>query len=494
MRPAQVSIRVESDGHDITWFDVIPRRLDNARMPRSLTLLAIVARRLLPLATLFVLAACGRMQAPPALPDLIDKVMPSVVQISASPTDDGADARPSGRSLGSGLIWSADGYIVTNLHVIDGASEILVQLHDRRQLKARRVGVDVATDLALLKIEASELPAVEMANLDQLRVGEPLIAVGAAFGLDPSVTSGILSAKGRIFEAEQQVPYLQTDAAIHPGNSGGPLFNGWGQVVGVNTQMLTRDRRASAGVAFAIPADVVQRVAEQLRDHGSVRRAWLGVVVRGVTPELAERLGLPDTGGGWVSQVTAESPAAESGLRVGDVVLAINGKPLSTSRDLPPMIGLLDPGSMAQLSLARDGRFIEITVELAEAEPASGVPSLPPPPLWARDVPATPAPTLSSRPGSNRLGIQVAPLDAAERQSIPLMSGGVRISSVDEGPAIRAGLRVGDLLLQVNGQSVNSPERFAQVVARLTPEASVPVLVQRRGSPLFLNIDVPRNP
>lgn len=458
-----------------------------------MTSLAAICRPALLVAMAVVLAACGRIQAPPALPDLIDELMPSVVHVSASA--EGSGVR-SGRSLGSGFIWSAEGYVLTNAHVIEGATDITLQLHDRRQFTARRVGVDAATDLALLKIDAAELPAVQMANVDLLRVGEQLIAIGAAFGLDPSVTTGILSAKGRTFEADQQVPYLQTDAAIHPGNSGGPLFNASGKVVGVNTQMLTRDRRSGSGVAFAIPADVVQRVAEQLRDHGSVRRAWLGLVVRGVSTELAERLGLPDARGGLVTQVTPESPAAESGLRVGDVVLAINGKPLNSSRELPPMISLLDPGSMAQLSLARDGRFIDITVELAEADPALPEPSLPPPPMWSVDVPPTPttAPLLSTGSVANRLGIQVAPLDAAERQSIPLMSGGVRISSVDEGPAIRAGLRVGDLLLQVNGQSVNSPERFAQVVARLTPEASVPVLVQRRGSPLFLNIDVPRNP
>ncbi|WP_084154933.1 trypsin-like peptidase domain-containing protein [Polycyclovorans algicola] len=469
----------------------------------SSSLRAIALRWLLPLVIL-ALSACGREPSPPALPDLVETLLPAVVNISAVP----APGQGAGQSLGSGFVWLADGHIITNAHVVAHAPQgVVVKLHNRHEYPARLIGVDQASDLALLKIDAPDLTAVTVADATPLRVGMAVVAVGAPYGFDHTVTTGVLSAKARSLADDPYVPYLQTDAVISPGNSGGPLFDALGRVVGVNTQMLADRQGAATGVAFAIPIDVALRSAEALRDHGRVRRAWLGLVVEGLDAAAADALGLDTVTGAQITEVTRASPAAESGLRVGDVVLEIDGRPLRGSRELPLLIGQLTPGAMVNIELLRDGRPVQIRVELGETEPEAprAAATQPPPSLWgAPGTPSsTPQPRESERAdgaerqegsGDNPLGIAVAALDAGQRNSIPLMSGGVRIVRVDGESAVRAGLRIDDLLLQVNGQAVNSPERFDEVVDRLTPEASVPLLVQRRGSPLFLTLDMPRRP
>lgn len=450
------------------------------------------------IAVLAVLLMLGCRPAGPfsdALPDLVERVSPSVVNISTvsefpvlpsgHPTLDPEALGP--QSLGSGIIWSADGDVLTNYHVIRDAREIRVRLLDRREYDARLIGFDEPSDLALLKIEAQGLPAVRLADARRIRPGQGVLAIGSPFGFDYSVTSGIISAMGRALDTEQYVPFLQTDAAINPGNSGGPLFNSRGEVVGVNSQIFSQTG-GSTGVAFAIPVDIADKVARQLRDSGRVRRGWLGLVVQALAREQAQALGLEKVEGALVAEVLAGSPAAEAGLRVGDVILAVDGVSLPSSRELPPRVGRLDPGAMVQLDVLREGRRFDLRVEVGELvaiDPTPQAASPSPPPTTPRPSPRpTPDPTA-------RLGLEIAPLTAAERDSAQMLSGGVRVVSVVDGPALRAGIRVDDLLLQINGQTVDSPDRYREVVERLTPGATVPVLLQRRGAPVFLAIDVP---
>lgn len=445
-------------------------------------------------AALAVLMLLGCRPAGPfseALPDLVERVSPSVVNISTVSEPyvlpsghPSVDVDPGGpQSLGSGIIWSADGDVLTNYHVIRDAREIRVRLLDRREYEARLIGFDEPSDLALLKIDAEGLPAVRLADARDIRPGQGVLAIGSPFGFDYSVTSGIISAMGRALDSEQYVPFLQTDAAINPGNSGGPLFNSRGEVVGVNSQIFSQTG-GSTGVAFAIPVDIADKVARQLREQGRVRRGWLGLVVQALAREQALALGLEKVEGALVAEVLADSPAAEAGLRVGDVILAVDGEVLPSSRELPPLVGRLDPGTVVRLEVLRQGRRVEMGVEIGElvALEEGEVQATPPPP----PVVPSPAPT-----AADLLGLEVAPLSEAERNSAQMLAGAVRVIGVVEGPALRAGIRTDDLLLQINGQTVDSPQRFREVVERLTPGATVPVLLQRRGAPVFLAVDVP---
>lgn len=396
--------------------------------------------------------------------------------------DDGnsADAQP--QSLGSGFVLSADGYILTNEHVIDKASKIIVRLSDGRQFKARLVGDDRRSDLALLKIDAKNLPAVKIADMKQLRVGQWVLAIGSPFGFDYSVTAGIVSAKGRNLDTEQYVPFIQTDAAINPGNSGGPLFNLQGQVVGVNSQIYSQTG-GFIGLAFAIPIDVAIKVAHQLKTGGHVRRGWLGVVVQEVTRELAASFGLAVPRGALVARVLPDSPAAQSGLRAGDVILSFNGVALNSSRDLPPLVGNTDPEQTVTLKLLRDRKVVSLKVQLGTLgdDAAHGDHSTAP--SGSGDAPA---------PGAADLGLQLRALTDAER-SAGGFDGGIVVTGVGPGPARDAGLQSGDVLLTLAGQKIKSPEQFRTLLGRLTPGRSVPLLVQRRSGPLFLPLTVPRS-
>ena len=484
-----------------------------ARLARSLSPPALFA--------LLALTACGRgasisADAYPDFADLVERVSPAVVNISTVATEpppgaQGEDARPESfdevpewfrrffdqhpqtfapdeipldvyppeqQSLGSGFILSDDGYILTNYHVIRGAREIIVRLLDRRQFAAELIGNDEASDLALLRIEAQDLPVAKLAgDSGDLRPGQWVLAIGSPFGFDYSVTAGIVSAKGRALASEQYVPFIQTDVAINPGNSGGPLFNLAGEVVGVNSQIYSQSG-GYQGVSFSIPIDVAAKVARQLRDNGTVTRGWLGVVVQEVDRDLAQQFGLDKPEGALVARVLPESPAARAGLREGDVILRYNGEPLPSSSSLPHLVGVTDPGEVATLEVIRNGRQQRVDVDVGTLRTESR----------AQAAPPSPPPR---NPAHAALGLELRPLTAKERSDAQVVNGGLMITAVADGPAARAGVRTGDVLLQLGGQQVDSLERFGEVVGRLTPGQTVAVLVQRRGAPLFLALDVP---
>lgn len=474
---------------------------------------ARLARGLIVVCAALAATACERSAPPqvvggyPDFADLVERVSPAVVNISTVPAEvGGADAEtldpealqeapewfrrffeqedpqagedyypPEQQSLGSGFILWDDGYILTNFHVIRGAREVIVRLLDRRQFSAEVVGSDEASDLALLKIDAGELPVVRIGQSQRLRPGQWVLAIGSPFGFDYSVTAGIVSAKGRALVTEQYVPFIQTDVAINPGNSGGPLFNLDGEVVGVNSQIYSQSG-GYQGVSFSIPIDVAAKVARQLRDTGVVTRGWLGVVVQEVDRDLAQHLGLDKPEGALVARVLADSPAARAGLMEGDVILSFEGETLASSSALPHRVGIADPGQRAELEVMRSGKRMKVTVEVGALR--SDTPA---------QVPAAAPPA----PVGGPLGMSVRMLSADERRDAQVVAGGVLVTAVDDGPAARAGVRTGDILLQLAGQEVDSPQRYAEVVDRLTPGQTVAVLVQRRGAPLFLALDVP---
>jgi serine protease Do len=392
---------------------------------------------------------------------------------------DGPDAEdqpaPQAQSLGSGFVLWPDGYIVTNRHVVRDAREIVVKLSDRRQLPARLIGTDERSDLALLKIEATGLPAVKLGDVKKLRVGEWVLAIGSPFGFDYSVTAGIVSAKGRALPNENYVPFLQTDVAINPGNSGGPLFNTHGEVIGVNSQIFSQTG-GYMGVSFAIPIDVAAKVAQQLKDHGKVLRGWLGVVVQEVTRDLAQSFNLERPEGALIARVVPGGPGDQAGLKVGDVILSYEGQELPLSSALPPMVGSTDPGTTVSLKVLREGKTVTIKVVVGTLEnEQGGAPESEPPARSDRGV----------------QGIVVRALSKEERERAQIVSGGVLVTEIHEGAGRDAGLLAGDILLTIAGSEIDSAERLAEVVARLTPGRSVPMLVQRRGQPTFLALEVP---
>lgn len=483
-----------------------------ARPRSSMALLAPVV--------FLLLTACGRgsqFSGRPDFADLVDEVSPSVVNISAvtaSPPDqqqaaatepapkddateqlpewfkkydnehDGQDGAPSdgdgdpseSQSLGSGFVLWGDGYILTNYHVVRDAKEVVVRLLDRRQFTAQVVGSDEPSDLALLKIDASDLPVVKLADSSKVRPGQWVLAIGSPFGFDYSVTAGIVSAKGRALQTEQYVPFIQSDVAINPGNSGGPLFNLKGEVVGVNSQIYSQSG-GYQGVSFSIPIDVAAKVARQLKEHGRVTRGWLGVVVQEVDRATAQKLGMDKPEGALVARAISGSPGERAGLKAGDVILTYNDQVLASSTSLPPQVGSSDPGEIVTLQVMRDHKKLTIKVEVGKLDAQQDA--------QAQDI--APQPKAPVGP----LGMVAVPLGADQRRDAQVVSGGVLISDVADGPALRAGVRAGDVLLQINGQQVDSVQRLAEVITRLTPGASVPLLVQRRGAPLFLALDVP---
>ncbi len=386
------------------------------------------------------------------------------------------------QSLGSGFILWADGYIITNHHVVKNAKEIVVRLSDRRQFPAELVGSDERSDLALLKIDAKDLPAVKLADIGKTRVGDWVLAIGSPFGFDYTVTAGIISAKGRNLDTEQYVPFIQTDAAVNPGNSGGPLFNLKGEVVGVNSQIYSQNG-GFQGVAFAIPIDVAAKVAKSLKETGRVRRGWLGIVMQEVDRKLAQSFGMDKPGGALLARVLPDSPAQQAGLKAGDIIVKFNDTEITTSRTLKPLVGDVTPGETVTLEVLRDNRRVTVKVEvgeLAEQDLADG----------GETAPSDPQAPIQPDTGKP-LGVSVQTLSDVERRSEKVVSGGVRAIAVDAGPGRDAGLLVGDVILSIAGQEIDSSERYAQVAERLTPGQTVPLLVQRQGAPLFLALAVP---
>jgi serine protease Do len=382
-------------------------------------------------------------------------------------------ARP--RSLGSGFVISSDGYLLTNNHVVEGASEILVRFSDRRELSAKVIGADPRSDVALLKVEAKNLPVVKLGRSDGLKVGEWVLAIGSPFGFDHSVTAGIVSAKGRSLptqENENYVPFIQTDVAINPGNSGGPLFNLDGEVVGINSQIYSNSG-GFMGVSFAIPIDVVMEVVEQLKETGRVSRGWLGVVIQEVNHDLAESFGLQRPQGALVAQVLDGSPAEAGGIREGDIITSFNGEAIDLSSELPHLVGRAPAGSEAVLEIVREGDEIRLTLAIGELADRDG--------------------GSFSRPrgdgGSSRLGLSVEPVAAAVRERLGI-SGGVRVVDVT-GAAEEAGIRPGDIITRMNNREIVDPDSLRTVADDLPSGRSVPVLVIRGQVPTFLPLRVP---
>lgn len=382
-----------------------------------------------------------------------------------------------GRSLGSGFIISADGYILTNNHVIEDAEKIVVRMIDRREFEATVVGSDSRSDLALLKVDATGLPVVRIGDSSKLEVGEWVLAIGSPFGFDYSVTAGIVSAKNRSIpneRSETYVPFIQTDVAINPGNSGGPLFNLDGEVVAINSQIYTRSG-GFMGVSFHIPIDVAMDVVQQLRESNHVSRGWIGVQIQEVNRELAESFGLERPMGALVSRVLPDTPAAAAGLVDGDIILEFDGAPIQFSSELPYLVGRTRPGTEVEMRLVRGGDERTVRIQVGELAPADEQVQA------SIDGAAEPA----------RIGLRVESLapDAAERLGV---DGGVRVAEVlDEGPAREAGIRPGDVITRLNNVRIEDRATFDKAVGGLPAGRSVPVLILRGGNPMFLPLRVP---
>lgn len=389
-------------------------------------------------------------------------------------------SNPEVRSLGSGFIVSADGYVVTNHHVVDGADEIVVRLDDRRELQAEIIGTDLRSDTALLKIDAKNLPVIKVGDSDKLKAGEWVLAIGSPFGFDHSVTAGIVSAKGRSLPNENYVPFIQTDVAINPGNSGGPLFNLKGEVVGVNSQIYSRTG-GFMGLSFAIPIELVLDVVEQLKTEGHVSRGWLGVLIQEVTRELAESFKMNKPQGALVSKVLPGSPAEKAGIRTGDVILEFNGVNIEQATALPPIVGQVKAGDSAKVVVLRDGRKQTVTVKIGDL----------PDELEAN---ATPGDSGSGNTRkSTRLGLVLAEPDASVREEYNLKQGGVVVVDILGGPAAAAGIRRGDVIASLNNKPIAGTKDFLDKLDQLQAGSSVALLVHRPQGPIYLALRIPKH-
>ncbi|MEX2489211.1 MAG: DegQ family serine endoprotease, partial [Pseudomonadales bacterium] len=381
-------------------------------------------------------------------------------------------------SAGSGFIISEDGYILTNHHVVKDADEIVVALSDRRERIAEIVGADPLSDLALLKIDAQDLPTVKMGNSDNLEVGEWVVAIGSPFGFEYSVTAGIVSAKGRSLPNSNSnyVPFIQTDVAINPGNSGGPLFNLDGEVIGINSQIFTRSG-GFMGLSFAIPIDVAMNVVEQLKEKGSVSRGWLGVLIQKVDRDLAESFGLKKPAGALVTRVYPDSPAAKAGLKEGDIILEFDDRHIDLSSELPHIVGRTKAGSEVDVVVVRDGERISLDVTVGKLDESE---------VLGSDEREGPPGTDSG----NRLGVEVQSLSANNKEKLGVDRGVVVTRVGAGGPARSAGIQRGDVITSINNEWIDSVSEFRAMVAELKANVAIPVRVVRRQTPQYLVIKI----
>ncbi len=386
-----------------------------------------------------------------------------------APAPDAAPDTEQNRGVGSGFILSGDGYVMTNAHVVDDADTIYVTLTDKREFKAKLVGVDERTDVAVVKIQASNLPTVAIGDSNKVRVGEWVVAIGSPFGLDNTVTAGIVSAKGR--NTGDYLPFIQTDVAVNPGNSGGPLINMQGEVIGINSQIYSRTG-GFMGISFAIPIDEAMRVADQLKASGKVTRGRIAVAIGEVTKEVADSIGLPKAEGALVSSVEPGGPADKAGIQPGDIILKFNGRPVETASDLPRMVGDLKPGAKAAVTVWRKGQARELPITIAET-PVDAV---------AKADPRKNAPQKPRQ--SNPLGLTVSDIPADQLKALKLRNG-VQVDGVD-GPAARAGLQRGDIVLRVGDTDITSAKQFADVTAQLDAQKAVALLVRRGDTTQFI--------
>ena len=433
----------------------------------------------------------------PDFTDLIEQNSPAVVKINTVAKVGGRGAVPNipygeipeifrdffeghrgqqpreARTMGSGFIISEDGYILTNHHVIEKADDIAVRLSDRREFEAKVVGADKRSDLALLKIDAKALPVVKLAEPDNLKVGEWVVAIGSPFGLDYSASVGIISAIGRSIptkSGDNYVPFIQSDVAINPGNSGGPLFNMSGEVVGINSQIYTRSG-GSIGLSFAIPVGVALEVVEQLKAKGRVDRGWLGVYIQDVDKELAESLELDRPQGALIVQVEPDGPADKAGIRAGDVILSFDGKTIDESGDLPHAVGLMQPGDTGTAKLMRKGKMRTLKVKVG---------SLPGQPMAKSD---------QGQQG-DRLGLSLRELDDKSARNWRLRGGVVVKEVFPNTPAHRTGLRPGDVIVQLGYSDVETLDDYEGIVDALPEKSPVAIRFFRAGRPVFRTIEI----
>lgn len=376
------------------------------------------------------------------------------------------------QSLGSGFIISSDGYILTNAHVVNAADEVIVKLSDKREFKAKIIGSDRRTDVALLKIDATGLPKVSIGDPNQLKVGEWVAAIGSPFGLENTMTAGIVSAKGRALPQENFVPFIQTDVAINPGNSGGPLFNLKGEVVGINSQIYSRSG-GSMGLSFSIPIDVAIDISNQLKAGGKIARGWLGIAIQEINKELADSFGMKNTNGALVAGVEKGSPADKSGLEAGDVILKFDGKTIASSSDLPRVVAAVKPGKTVSADVLRKGNVKTLSVTVGEA-PA--------------DKEEVAAPKGGSKTEFNRIGLILRELTLQQKKKLNGKSGLMVVDS--QGAAAQAGIRRGDVVLGLNNAEVQSLEQFNKQLAAIPNGKTVAVLVQRGDNTLYVPIKV----
>ena len=433
----------------------------------------------------------------PDFTDLVEKQGPAVVNISTTQIIRNTQTFPNipesdpfyeffkrfapqmpreqeSQSLGSGFFISTDGYIMTNAHVVDSAEKITVRLTDKREFRAKVIGADKRTDVALLKIDASGLPIITRGDPNRLKVGEWVVAIGSPFGFDSSVTAGIVSAKGRSLPRDNFVPFIQTDVAINPGNSGGPLFNMNGEVVGINSQIYTRSG-GSMGLSFAIPIDVAMQVADQLRTTGKVTRGRIGVTIQEMTRELAESFGLSKPSGALISSVEKNAPADKAGIEASDVILKFDGKPVDNSSDLPRMVAAAKPGSKVVVELWRKGASKQVTVEIAQM-PEDG--------SQVRAATNQNGDVTETIP---RLGIAVSELTKELQQELQV-TGGLVVEEVEGTAARAAGLRQGDVLLAIGNTQIRSLAQFNDFLKQVAKGRNVALLVRRGGNVLYVAI------
>ena len=388
-----------------------------------------------------------------------------------------APENPDEKSLGSGFIVSSDGYVLTNHHVIKGADEIVVRLSDRRELVAKLIGTDNRSDVALLKIEADQLPVAKIGHSKDLQVGEWVLAIGSPFDFDHTVTAGIVSALGRNLPSESYVPFIQTDVAINPGNSGGPLFNLNGEVIGINAQIYSRTG-GYMGLSFAIPIDLAMDVVDQLKSRGHVTRGWLGVLVQDVTRDLAESFGMKKPGGAAAARIMPDSPAQRAGFEVGDVIVEFDGKEIANSSSLPPLVGVTRIGKEVEVKVIRQGKPKTLKVAIGE--------------LPAEEEAKVSSATNPDGDIEKRLAVAVADLTKEQLGELENgRKGGVVVQRVKEGPAQKAGVRSGDILLSLNGTTIESAAQFKRLVAELPTGKALPLLVQRRKDPIWMALKIP---
>lgn len=390
------------------------------------------------------------------------------------PRPRGAPERePEAQSVGSGFLISSDGYLITNAHVVDGADEVKVNLGDKRDFKAKVVGADKRTDIALLKIDAKDLPKVTIGDPDKLKVGEWVVAIGKPFGLDNTMTAGIVSAKGRDLPQENLVPYIQTDVAINPGNSGGPLFNLRGEVVGINSLIFSRSG-GYMGLAFAIPIDVAMATVNQLKEKGRVTRGRIGVQIQEVTKELAEAFGLPKSGGALVNSVEKGGPAEKGGVEADDIIVKVDGREVRSSNELPRIITMIRPGTRITLGVWRKGQSRDLTITVAEIPEESATAQ------QRRTAPA------KDKAKPNRMGLSLADLTDEQKKELAIKSG---VLVEDVAATVRGNVQPGDVILAIVSRGTTTEAKSAEqvnaVLTKLDKGASV-ALRLRRGDTQFI--------